>query len=146
MFFRKLLERENSWLQSFFSGGATVKLKQGRSLLNKLELWQVEAVRSMEFCVPLKPSLEMRVSVSFVGLPVGSLRVAWLTGLEFGCDLGITLEIPFSIACLLLRTFWSGLSPSEKFAVLCFEIPSVNKSNYVNNQIFSFVGFASSLQ
>lgn len=31
---------------------------------------------------------------------------------------------------------------SEKFAVLCFEIPSVNKANYVNNQIFSLVDFA----
>lgn len=104
-----------------------------------MQLWQVQTVQCMEFCVPLKLSLEMRASISFVGLPVG---VALLKGLESGCDLGITLEIPFSIACLLLRTFWSGLPPSEKFAVLCFEIPTVNKTNYVNNQIFSFVDFA----
>lgn len=31
---------------------------------------------------------------------------------------------------------------SEKFEVLSFEIPCVNKANYVNDKIFSFVYFA----
>lgn len=136
---QKTPERGKQLASAHFSGGTTVKLKQGRLFWTHMQLWQVQPVQCMEFCVPLEPSLEMRVSISFVGLLAGSCGDGFV---EFGCDLGITPEIPFSIACLLLRTFWSGLPPSEKFAVLCFEIRSVNKANYVNNQIFSFVDFA----
>lgn len=79
MLFRKLLQGESSWLQYIFAGGTTVKLKQGRPLLNT-QLWQVQTVQSMEFGVPLKPSLEMRVSVSFVGLPAGNCGGGFVEG------------------------------------------------------------------
>lgn len=67
-------------------------------------------------------------------------------GLEFRCDLDIKREVPFSryhqFSALDVLVCIKVLPLSEKFEVLCFVISCVNKANYINDQILSFVHFA----
>lgn len=81
----------------------------------------------------------------FVGLPAGSCGDGFVEGSRIWMWSGHHPWDPFQYCQFIAQDFlvWIKVLPlSEKFAVLCFEIPSVNKANYVNSQIFSFVDSA----
>lgn len=102
MFFRKLLQGEKYLVSVLFSGGTTVKLKEGRPLLDTNR-----AVHGI-LCAPEAILGAESISLILLDCLQGAMEMVLLKGLEFGRDVGITLEIPFGIASLLLRTFWSG--------------------------------------
>lgn len=70
--------------------------------------------------------------------------MALLEGLEFGCDLGVTLEISFSVLPVIVLgvlVCMQVLLLSEKLEALCFEMLRADKAGYINDQTL-FVYFA----